>query len=114
MNAQPQISIDFDAAMEARDLGVQRAVDHANREESEWSGQALGLLIAFAKERGGAFLVEEARAYAEAHGLPHPPDARSWGAVIRRAAAKRRVRKVGFGAAASSNCSPKVKWEFIA
>lgn len=110
----PQLAIDFTAAMQARDLGVQRAADHANRVESEWTGQAIGLLVAFAKDCGRPFLVEEARAYAEAKGLPQPPDARSWGAVIRRAAAKRRVRKVGYGAAASSNCSPKIKWEYIA
>lgn len=107
----PQIAIDFSAAMEARDLGAQRAVDHANRVESEWSGQALGLLVAFAKQCDRPFLIEEARQYAEANGLPLPPDARAWGAVTRRAAAKKRIRKVGFGAAASSNCSPKVLWE---
>ena len=105
-------TIDFTAATAARDLGVQRAADHANRVESEWTGQALGLLIAFARNVGRDFLVEEARAWAETQGLQTPPDARSWGAVARRAAAKKRIRKVGHGAAASSNCSPKVLWRY--
>jgi hypothetical protein len=106
-----QLPIDFTAAMERRDVGMARAVDHANAVESEWSGQAIGMLTAFAAEVGRPFLIEEARAWAEAHGLPTPPDARSWGAVTKRASAKQRIRKVGFGAAASSNNSPKVKWE---
>jgi hypothetical protein len=112
MSAQPQLAIDFTAAMEARDLGAQRAVDHANRVESEWSGQALGLLVAFAKSCDRPFLIEEARRYAEANGLLPPPDARSWGAVTRRAAAKKRIRKVGYGPAASSNTSPKTLWVY--
>lgn len=110
-----QIAIDFTAAMEARDLGAQRAVDHANKVESEWSGQALGLLVAFAKACGRPFLIEEARRYAEENGLPPPPDARSWGAVTRRAAAKRRIEKTGgASAAATSNCSLKPLWRFCA
>lgn len=103
-------AIDFTDAMDRRDLGVQRAVDHANREESEWSGQALGMLTAFAAEATGPFLIEEVRPWAEARGLPPPPDTRAWGGVTRRAAAKKRIVKAGYGSAASSNCSPKVLW----
>lgn len=92
-----------------------RAVDHANRVESEWSGQALGLLVAFAKSNGGPFLIEEARRYAESNGLPLPPDARSWGAVTRRAKGKGRIEKTGgASAAASSNCSLKPLWRYRA
>lgn len=107
------IGLDFTAALERRDQGVERAAGHANRVESEWTGQALGMLTAFAAQHGKPFLIEEARAYAEAHGLPDPPDARSWGAVARRAAAKNRIRKTGFAPAASSNASPKVQWEYV-
>lgn len=112
MNAQ--LAIDFDAAMEARDLGMQRAVDHANRQESEWSGQALGLLVAFAKQAERPFLIEEARAWAETQGLPPPPDARAWGAVTKRCSAKQRIRKTGEGrAAASSNAAMKPTWVLV-
>lgn len=105
--------LDFTAALDRRDQGVERAASHANRVESEWTGQALGMLIAFGQQATGDFLIEEVRAWAEARGLPEPPDKRSWGAVARSAAAKRRIEKVGFGSAASSNCSPKVKWRYI-
>lgn len=109
-----QIAIDFDAAMAARDLGMQRSVDHANREESEWSGQALGLLIAYAAHvYPDAFLIEKARTWAESIGLPPPPDARAWGAVTKRASIKHRIEKAGAGAAASSNCSLKTLWRHV-
>lgn len=105
------MAIDFTAAMDRRDVGIERAVTHANNTESEWSGQALGLLAAFAVEVGRPFLIEEVRPWAEAKGLPPPPDGRAWGAVTRRAAAKKRIQKVGAAAAASSNCSLKVLWQ---
>lgn len=107
------IPLDFTAATQARDLGIQRSAEHANAVESEWTGQALGMLTAFARQAGAPFLIEEVRAWAEKQGLPPPPDARSWGAVARRAAAKKRIAKVGFAPAASSNCSPKVQWRYI-
>lgn len=110
-----QLAIDFTPAMERAEVGMQRAVDHANRVESEWSGQALGLLVAFAKQTAGPFLIEDARRWAEESGLPPPPDARSWGAVTRRAKAKGRIEKTGgAGAAASSNCSLKPLWRYRA
>lgn len=103
--------IDFDAAAAARDAGIARAAAHANRVESEWTGQALGMLTAYAHQADGPFLIEQARAWAEEKGLPPPPDKRSWGAVARQAAAKNRIRKAGYAPAASSNCSPKVQWQ---
>lgn len=114
MDNLKQPEIDFAAAMERAEVGMQRSVDHANRVESEWSGQALGLLVAFAKQHRGAFLIEEARSWAESQGLPPPPDARSWGAVTRRAKAKKRIEKAGAAAAASSNLSLKNTWRYCA
>jgi hypothetical protein len=108
-----QLSIDFTAAMEARDLGVQRSVEHANAVESEWSGQALGLLRLYVALRDEPFLTEDFRAWAHAapQSLPQPPDARAFGAVIQRAAKKHRIiERVGAAPAASSHCSLKPTW----
>lgn len=105
------MGLDFTAALERRDQGVERSVAHANRVESEWSGQALALLVAYAIEVKRPFLVEEVRPWAEARGLPPPPDARAWGGIARRAKAKQRIQKVGAAAAASSNASLKVLWQ---
>ena len=109
-----QLAIDFTPALERAQLGMERAVNHANRVESEWSGQALGLLVAFARQHAEPFLIEEARRWAEANGLPPPPDARSWGTVTKRASIKKRIEKAGAAPAASSNCSLKPLWRFRA
>lgn len=105
-----QTHLDFSAAQEARDVGIERAGAHADRVEDGWRYQALALLTAFAGEQPGPFLIEAAREYAQTHGLPPPPDGRAWGAVVRLAASKKRIRKAGYGPAASSNCSPKCLW----
>lgn len=112
----PQLAIDFTAALDARDLGVKRAVDHANSVEAEWSGQALGMLTAYAATRDEPFLIESARRWAEAHGLPKPPDDRAWGSVTRCARSKRhRVieRVEGATATGSINKSPKPLWRRV-
>lgn len=108
-----QIAIDFDAATAERDLGIQRSADRADRVECQWTGQAIGLLRAYLETRPGTFLAETFRAWAHAHGLPLPPDARAFGAVVQRAAHRKAplIRRAGYGPAASSHCSPKPLWE---
>lgn len=110
-----QHTIDFAAAADAararRDEGMQRAADNANAHDSEWTGQALGMLIAFAVEVNRPFLIEEAREWAEAHELPPPPTAKAWGPVTKTAERKGRIRKCGAAPANSSNRSLKHLWE---
>lgn len=106
-----QAEIDFTAAQEARDAGIERSGAKADRQESGWRHQAMALLVAFAGEVRRPFLVEEARAWSEARGLPAAPDSRAWGSVVRLAKSKRRIEKTGFAPAASSNCSPKCLWQ---
>lgn len=106
-----QAEIDFTAAQEARDTGIERAGANADRNESGWRYQAMALLVAFAADVRRPFLVEEARAWSESRGLPAPPDGRAWGSVVRLAKSKRRIEKTGFAPAASSNCSPKCLWQ---
>lgn len=105
-----QAEIDF--TLDARDRGAQQAVDHANAVESEWSGQALGLLVAYAIAHPGPFLTEDARPWAEAQGLPPPPDPRAWGQVVKRARAKGRLRKTGEFAISRVSKSPKPLWTY--
>jgi len=108
-----QLSIDFDAAYQARERGIERSRAHADACESGWTYQAVALITAFAKANAGrTFLIEEARAYAIENGLPHPPDARAWGGATRSARAKGRIKKVGAAQAASSNLSLKHTWEY--
>jgi len=106
-----QREIDIHKSLERRDQGMASSAEHANAEESEWTGQALGFLTMYAgQHKGAGFLIEEARTWAEARGLPEPPDARAWGAVTKRAQAKGRIEKAGSACAASSNMALKTTW----
>jgi hypothetical protein len=108
-----QRPIDFTAATDPRDLGMQRAVDHANRVESEWSGQALGLFIAYAEQIGKPFLTEDARTWAYAHGLPSAPTDKAWGVIPKRAEAKGRVVRAGSAYSKVNRCL-KPTWRYCA
>lgn len=91
--------------------GMTRAADHADRETPTWSDRAIAYVREFAgMEDGRAFLIEQAREYAEYHGLPLPPDGRAWGAVATRAARLGIIVRDGYGSARSSNNSPKCMW----
>lgn len=90
----PQIPLDLHAAMERAEQGIESSAEHANKVESEWTGQALGMLCAIGAEMPD-FTVEEVREIAEARGLPDPPDKRAWGAVTRRALHKKRMVPTG-------------------
>jgi hypothetical protein len=62
---------------------------------------------------GAPFLSETFVLHAEAHGLAPPKDARAYGAIIRRAARRGQIVKVGYAPAASSNLSPKCLWRGV-
>lgn len=95
-----------------RDLGMQRATDHADRERPNWSIRAAHALYAYCQEhKGETFLCEDVRAWAEAKMLVStPPTAKAWGSIFKEAAKAGTVRKAGYAAAKSSNLSPKVLW----
>ena len=105
-----------------RDVGIERAVNRADRACPFWSDEAYEHLLDFcmllklpeAKEFGlshrTSFLAETVRDFAEKRGLVPPPDERSWGAVMRRAARNNLIRRIGYAPARSSNLSPKCLW----
>jgi hypothetical protein len=86
------------------------SADRADRQIDEWTKRASELFGEFAKQSNGPFLTEEARFYAESHGLQSPPDGRAWGHVAKSAQRRGVVVSAGFAAAKSSNGSPKVLW----
>jgi hypothetical protein len=96
-----------------RDLGIDRATSHAAHDSDGWNDRAAGALCSFLIERcGEPFLAEEFVVYAvNRFGLQRPPDARAWGGPIRRAALARRIVKVGYAPANTSNRSPKALWQ---
>lgn len=109
-----QLPIDFTAARERAEAGIESSGQHADDVEGGWRLQAMAMLTAFATQVGRAFVIEEAREWAAKHGLPAPPDARAYGSVVRLARSRGRIRKVGYAPTASSNGSPKCLWQAAA
>lgn len=107
-----QLAIDLTVHSEARDVGILRSVERANREEAEWSGQALGMLTAYAAQATAPFLIEDVRAWAEAHGLPSPTNPKAWGAVTLRAKNKKNpiIADSGLVGVGKVNKSKKTLW----
>jgi hypothetical protein len=98
----------MDLFAEARDraeTGMQRSVDHADRDTPGWSERALEALRRYARIQAEDFTIEKARA---AIVLEAPPDQRAFGAVTQSAIRKGYIQKTGgYAAASSSNGSPK-------
>ena len=77
--------LDLFLAKEAGREGMERALDHADRVNSDWSSRAMECLREYARSHA-YFMVEEVRLLAHSSGLPKPPDPRAWGAVVTKAA----------------------------
>lgn len=98
------------AAAVTRDMGIERAGDHADRERELWREEAANLIHAFARDVRKPFLIEDVRPYAAERGLGDPPDARAWGAATMLAKRSGAIVSCGFREARTSNLSPKVLW----
>lgn len=69
-----------------RDEGIARAIQSASNAYHLWPDRAYGLLCEYGASN--TYLTsEDVRNYAEAHGLPEPPEPRAWGGIIRKAVA---------------------------
>lgn len=102
---------DLFSATEKGHAAAKAAADHADRKSAEWTKRAVALFSVYARNSIGPFLAEEARQYAESHGLAEPPDGRAWGHVVQSAKRAGVVVSCGFAGAKSSNGSPKVLWK---
>lgn len=90
-----QLELDIFKSREARDKGMQTAVDHAEAVIPDWSQKAYGLLQEFLKIHVGEFQAEEVRSHAALVDFPLPPHARAWGGVIARAARSNLIKQIG-------------------
>ena len=77
-----------------REDGITRAIENAERKSDNWMEKAVQFVVRFPKDR---FMTEDVRVWSHENGLPIPPSARSWGAVIRAAEKLGVVRRVGYG-----------------
>lgn len=77
-----QLSIDF--ARAARDEGMQRAADHAERVTPQWLETAFAFLTTYARTHE-KFISEDVSDASKAWGMIQPPTDRAWGSVYVRA-----------------------------
>jgi hypothetical protein len=101
---------DLFSASEKGHAAAQASAERADREIDDWTQKAVALFAEYASRSFDPFLTEEARVFAESHGLPSPPDGRAWGHIAKRCQRDGTIISAGFGAAKSSNGSPKVLW----
>lgn len=83
-------------AADLRDLGMNQALENADRQITKWSEMAMKHLLSFLAFQGSAsFLAEDVRRFAKAGGLEDSPSNRAWGGVIVRAATMGLIKRVG-------------------
>jgi hypothetical protein len=79
---------------EARDKGIKRAVEHADKVHDRWSEKCYGLFKDFINEQHAPFQTETFR-HSIAGLLEEPPHKRAFGAIVVRAAREGLIKRVG-------------------
>lgn len=94
--------------------GMERALDHADEATPGWSDQAVERVRQFAHIRS-EFLGEDVRVWAHAQGLPLPPVACAWGAVMVRAAREGIIERDGYATTRipPQHSKPAVRWHSL-
>lgn len=87
-----QLNITF--AKEARDKGIKRAVENADRVCDNWSARCYGLFKDFINAQRAPFQTETFR-HSIAGMIEEPPHARAFGAIVVRAAREGLIKCVG-------------------
>ena len=98
------------AAETRRDLGIERAGEHADRVRALWRETAARLIRDYGRMACKPFLIEDVVPYAKRRGLEDPPDGRAWGAAAKLAKRSGYIEACGYAPANTSNRSPKVLW----
>ena len=105
----------FDQLREARDDGIQRAIDHAEEVEPGWGDAALALLRLYAAS-GRPFTALALREWAQReHGFVGATNW-AWGSVFVRAQRDRLIEKAGFAEVGNETSHLKVSplWKAVA
>lgn len=89
-----QLTMDFQAAREARDEGIRTAVEHAESVTPRWADKAFDLLCQHARANA-EFTSEDVR-FAAKDSITAPPDGRAWGGIFQRAARAGIIARAGF------------------
>lgn len=89
--------MDLLSGNDLKELGIYRAVAHADDVYQDWQEVAYKMLKDFIEfSDGKPFMCEDVREYASAV-LPDPPTKRAWGAIIMRGKKNGIIKHCGFG-----------------
>ena len=89
-----QTAIDF--ARLARDSGMARAAEHADKADAGWNEKAYDFLVEFARTHG-QFISEDVSDASKAVGFPQPPTDRAWGSAYKKAIKRGVIVRAGIG-----------------
>lgn len=92
-NAESQKVFDVPTGLQLRDIGIQKAVDHADAVHDGWSDKAYSFLLNFIKS-SREFMTEDIREAAIGI-VPEPLSNRAWGSVVLKAARNGLIYKSG-------------------
>lgn len=95
-----------------RDVGIQRAIDHAETIEPDWGERAYQWIRGYAMHCR-QFISEECTALAAKSGIESPADPRAWGHPFKRAAREGVIQKVGYGISNNRHRSPTPLWRSL-
>lgn len=101
-------------ADELKELGITRAIEHADRVVESWSENAYRLFTDFCKTVT-ELKTEDARIYAESQGIEEPPTKRAWGAITLKAARAGVIIKKGVVYSTNPKCHMgfTTTWEVV-
>ncbi len=91
----PAVVLDINQGRRLRDMGIEKAVLHAEQQEPQWADKAFDLLKQFLNGQHNPFMAEDLRSYAALIDFPLPPCARAWGGVMARAAKAGLIERIG-------------------
>lgn len=111
MNNQPDL-FSLDQARRARDHGMERAIDHADRAHDGWREEAYQFLVEFAQRRSH-FISEDVSSASKLSGLAQPPTDRAWGSIYRRAVKSGIIIQDGTGRSARRHASICPRWKSL-
>lgn len=100
-----------------RDIGIQKAVEHADAVCDKWSDKAYEVLKKYLArfESGHHFMGEQVRLFADTEGLPKPLSLRAWGGVMQRAAKEGLIKQNGTAKVNNplAHCANAAKWMIV-
>lgn len=95
--------------IQLRNAGIAKAINNANAKSTNWAEEAYLKLLQYPANK---FMTEELREWAHNTGLPVPPSARAWGAIITRAKREGVVIPLGFRSVKNpkAHATPATLW----